>query len=126
MRLKIKYSKSAAPRQIMVSPDMGIITPPTPPMLIGYLGLLDLPGAAIVQPLSAMKTRSLGGLELDTGEISLAQAEALYNRIKETMKLFPYSSDCENELKNDFTLSADSLPNLFNSCWPEDLEMTVC
>lgn len=125
MRLRIKYSESAAPRQVMVSADMGIITPPTPSMLIGYLGLFAFPDAAIVQPLATMKTRTLGGLELDTGEISLEQAEELHSRIKETMKLFPYSHACEDELQKEFE-TADALPNLFNSCWPDDLRMSVC
>lgn len=124
MKLTIRYSETAMPKHVMVSSDMAIVIPPTAPMLIGYLGIDSFAGAGIRQSFASMKKRSMGGTELQFGEVSASEAETLHTRLKEVMKLFPRSPECESELQKEFT-DVHSLVDLFNTCFPTDLEMLV-
>ena len=125
MKLIIRYSAEATPKMVQVSSDMGIILPPTPPMLIGYLGADSFPNSGIFQSFASMKKRSLGGTEIHFGEVSSSEIHGLYTKLKEVMKLFPQTSICAEELKKEFT-DVHSLVDLFNTCFPSDLEMLVC
>lgn len=125
MKLTIRYSETAIPKQVMVSSDMAIVIPPTPPMLVGYLGIDSFSGSGIRQSFASMKKRSMEGTEIQFGEVTDSEMKELHVRLKEVMKLFPHSQECESELEKEFT-DVHTLVDLFNVCFPTDLEMLVC